>query len=32
MGLEFLAITPEAEDEINRLVVTSLSTDLGAGI
>jgi hypothetical protein len=32
MGLEFLSITPEAEDEINRMVVASLSSRLSAGI
>jgi len=30
IGLEFLSITAEAEDEINRLVVTSLGSDMGA--
>jgi hypothetical protein len=30
IGLEFLSITPEAEDEINRLLVRHLGADLGA--
>jgi hypothetical protein len=28
MGLEFLAISPEAEDEINRIVVASLGAEI----
>ena len=30
IGLEFLSISPEAEDEINRLIVQRLGADLGA--
>ena len=30
IGLEFLSITAEAEDEISRLIVTSLGSDAGA--
>ena len=30
IGLEFLSLTPEAEDEIQRMIVTRLATDLGA--
>ena len=30
IGLEFLSITSEAEDEINRLLVTNLGADMGA--
>lgn len=30
IGLEFLSITAEAEDEINRLIVRSLGADMGA--
>lgn len=30
IGLEFLSITAEAEDEINRLIVTNLGSDMGA--
>lgn len=30
IGVEFLSITPEAEDEINRLLVNSLGADMGA--
>ena len=30
IGLEFLSITAEAEDEINRLLVTGLGADVGA--
>jgi hypothetical protein len=29
IGLEFLSITAEAEDEINRLIVTGLGADIG---
>jgi c-di-GMP-binding flagellar brake protein YcgR len=29
IGLEFLSITPEAEDEINRFIVQRLGADLG---
>ena len=32
MGLEFLSISPEAEDEINRLIVHSLGADMGAEV
>ena len=32
IGLEFLSITPEAEDEINRLIVNSLGADMGAEV
>jgi hypothetical protein len=32
IGLEFLSITPEAEDEINRLLVTNLGADMGAEV
>ena len=32
IGLEFLSITSEAEDEINRLLVKSLGADLGAEV
>ena len=32
IGLEFLSITAEAEDEINRLIVTSLGADMGAEV
>ena len=32
IGLEFLSISPEAEDEINRLIVHSLGADLGAEV
>jgi c-di-GMP-binding flagellar brake protein YcgR len=32
MGLEFLSISAEAEDEINRLVVHSLGADMGAEV
>lgn len=32
IGVEFLSITPEAEDEINRLIVNSLGADLGAEV
>jgi hypothetical protein len=32
IGLEFLSITAEAEDEINRLIVTSLGSDAGAEV
>ena len=32
IGLEFLSITPEAEDEINRLIVTNLGADMGAEV
>jgi len=32
IALEFLAITSEAEDEINRLIVASLGADVGAEI
>jgi c-di-GMP-binding flagellar brake protein YcgR len=30
IGLEFLAISPEAEDEINRLILQRMGADLGA--
>jgi hypothetical protein len=30
IGLEFLSLTPDAEDEIQRLIVTRLAADLGA--
>jgi hypothetical protein len=30
IGLEFLSLSPEAEDEINRLIVQHLGADLGA--
>jgi hypothetical protein len=30
IGLEFLSLTPEAEDEIHRMIVTRLAADLGA--
>lgn len=30
IGLEFLFLTPEAEDEIQRLIVTRMAADLGA--
>jgi c-di-GMP-binding flagellar brake protein YcgR len=32
IGLEFLAITPEAEDEISRLIVASMGADRGAEV
>jgi len=32
IGLEFLSLTPEAEDEINRLLVTNLGADMGAEV
>jgi hypothetical protein len=32
IGLEFLSLTPEAEDEIQRLIVTRLAADLGAEV
>ena len=32
IGLEFLSISPEAEDEINRLIVHSLGADMGAEV
>ena len=32
IGLEFLSITPEAEDEINRLLVNTVGVDLGAEV
>jgi hypothetical protein len=32
MGFEFLSLTPEAEDEINRLIVNRLASDLGAEV
>jgi hypothetical protein len=32
IGLEFLSITAEAEDEINRLLVTNLGADMGAEV
>jgi hypothetical protein len=30
IGVEFLSITPEAEDEINRLILDRMAADLGA--
>lgn len=32
IGLEFLSITAEAEDEINRLIVASLAPDMGTEV
>jgi hypothetical protein len=32
IGLEFLSITAEAEDEINRLIVNSLGADMAAEV
>jgi hypothetical protein len=32
IGLEFLSITAEAEDEINQLIVTNLGADMGAEV
>jgi PilZ domain len=32
IGLEFLSISAEAEDEINRLIVASLGADMGAEV
>jgi hypothetical protein len=32
IGLEFLSISPDAEDEINRLMVNSLGADMGAEV
>lgn len=32
IGLEFLSISAEAEDEINRLIVNSLGADMGAEV
>jgi hypothetical protein len=32
IGLEFLALSAEAEDEINRLIVNSLGADMGAEV
>jgi hypothetical protein len=32
IGLEFLSISPDAEDEINRLIVNSLGADMGAEV
>lgn len=32
IGLEFLSLTPEAEDEIQRLIVTRMAADHGAEV